>query len=94
VYKAIGVMQFVAQFMLVLKKIPTSNFLLFNNGIISAFYLNTTPGVPREQRFFPPTGVDARNVQDMLAAVMFVGRYSVKLVVTNTTTSIGLHTNR
>jgi hypothetical protein len=25
---------------------------------------------------------------------MFVGRYSVKLVVTNTTTSIGLHTNR
>ncbi|KAF7777755.1 CAZyme family AA7 [Agaricus bisporus var. burnettii] len=57
---------------------------LFQNGSISACYLNTTLGIPCEQGNVPPIGVDARTVEDVQAAVKFAGQHNLRLVVKNT----------
>lgn len=57
---------------------------IFNNGTISACYLNTTLGVPCGQGSVPPVGVDARSESDIQAAINFVKQHDLKLVVKNT----------
>jgi hypothetical protein len=57
---------------------------VFKNGSINACYLNTTLGIPCKQGNVPPIGVDARTVEDVQAAVKFVGQHNLRLVIKNT----------
>ncbi|EKM83321.1 hypothetical protein AGABI1DRAFT_69619 [Agaricus bisporus var. burnettii JB137-S8] len=57
---------------------------IFQNGSISACYLNTTFGIPCEKGNVPPVGVDARIVEDVQVAVKFAGQHNLRLVVKNT----------
>lgn len=63
-----------------------SNFetYTFNNGSISACYLNTTLGVPCQQGSVPIIGVDARSVGDIQAGVKFAAKHNLRLAVKNT----------
>ncbi|KAF9450811.1 FAD-binding domain-containing protein [Macrolepiota fuliginosa MF-IS2] len=54
------------------------------NGSISGCYLNTTLGLPCDQGSIPPIGVDVRTIEDVQAAVRFVGQHNLRLVVKNT----------
>ncbi|KAF9528446.1 FAD binding domain-containing protein [Crepidotus variabilis] len=54
------------------------------NGTVEGCYLNVTLGDPCKQGSVPPIGVDARNSQDVQAAVRFVKEHNLKLVVKNT----------
>ncbi|KAI6038830.1 hypothetical protein EDC04DRAFT_2569206 [Pisolithus marmoratus] len=63
---------------------PNFETFIFKNGTISACYLNTTLGAPCEQGNVPVIGVDARNPQDIQAAISFALQYKLKLVVKNT----------
>ncbi|KAI6040855.1 hypothetical protein EDC04DRAFT_2566471 [Pisolithus marmoratus] len=63
---------------------PNFETFTFKNGTISACYLNTTLGAPCEQGNVPVIGVDARNPQDIQAAISFALQYNLKLVVKNT----------
>ncbi|KDQ63536.1 hypothetical protein JAAARDRAFT_169472 [Jaapia argillacea MUCL 33604] len=57
---------------------------IFDNGTISACYLNTTLGIPCQQGSVPVIGVDARTVQDVQAGVKFAAEHNLRLVVKNT----------
>ncbi|KAF9262895.1 FAD-binding domain-containing protein [Marasmius fiardii PR-910] len=57
---------------------------IFENGTISACYLDTTLGAPCTQGSIPPVGVDARTVEDVQAAVKFAAAHNLRLVVKNT----------
>ena len=57
---------------------------IFDNGAISACYLNTTLEIPCRQGSVPPIGVDARSGSDVQAAVNFARQHNLKLVVKNT----------
>ncbi|KAF9262893.1 FAD-binding domain-containing protein [Marasmius fiardii PR-910] len=57
---------------------------VFNNGTISACYLNTALGAPCTQGSVPPIGVDARTVEDVQAAVKFAAQHNLRLVIKNT----------
>jgi len=50
---------------------PNFETFTFDNGSISACYLNTTLGVPCQQGSVPIVGVDARTVSDVQEAVTF-----------------------
>ena len=63
---------------------PNFETLIFNNGSISACYMNTTLAVPCQQGSVPITGVDVRSVSDIQAAVRFAVKYNLRLVVKNT----------
>jgi hypothetical protein len=63
---------------------PNFESFIFNNGSISACYMNTTLGVPCQQGSVPVTGVDARSVSDIQAAVKFAVQHNLRLVVKNT----------
>jgi hypothetical protein len=56
----------------------------FPNGTIEACYLNTTLGIPCQQGSVPVIGVDARMPGDIQAAVKFVAKHNLRLVVRNT----------
>jgi len=56
----------------------------FPNGTISACYINTSLGYPCTQGSVPPIGVDARNPQDIQAAIRFADTHNLKFVVKNT----------
>ena len=62
------------------------NFETFisHDGTPSACYLDTTLGIPCEQRNILPVGVDARSGRDVQAAVNFAKQYNLKLVVKTT----------
>lgn len=57
---------------------------IFPNNTVSACYLSTTLGFACEQGAIPPVGVDARNAEDVQAAVRFARRHNLKVVVHNT----------
>ena len=57
---------------------------IFDNGTISACYLNTSLGIPCEQGSVPPVGVDARSASDVQAAVNFAKQYNLKVAIKNT----------
>jgi hypothetical protein len=57
---------------------------LFPNGTISACYLNTDLGAPCEQGSVPVIGVDARSASDIQAAVKFVKKHNLRVVVKST----------
>ena len=57
---------------------------IFPNKTISACYINTTLGVPCGQGSVPPVGVDARSGTDIQAAVNFIRKHNLKLVVKST----------
>ncbi|KAF9260675.1 FAD-binding domain-containing protein [Marasmius fiardii PR-910] len=57
---------------------------IFPNGTISACYANVSLGFPCEQGNVPPIGVEARSVADIQAAVRFVAKHNLRLVVKNT----------
>ena len=63
---------------------PNFESFIFNNGSISACYLNTTLGVPCQQGSVPIIGVDARSVSDIQAAVKFAANHNLRLAVKNT----------
>ncbi|KAF9467719.1 hypothetical protein BDZ94DRAFT_980884 [Collybia nuda] len=63
---------------------PNFETFIFNNGTISACYLNTALGVPCKQGSVPVTGVDARSVHDVQATVKFAAGRNLRLVVKNT----------
>ncbi|KAJ3569435.1 hypothetical protein NP233_g5042 [Leucocoprinus birnbaumii] len=54
------------------------------NGSLSGCYLNTTLGLPCEQGSVPPIGIDARTIEDVQAAVRFVGQHNLRFAVKNT----------
>ena len=56
----------------------------FDNGTIDACYYNFTLGFPCEQGNIPIIGVDARTVADVQAAVKFVAKHDLRLVIKNT----------
>jgi hypothetical protein len=56
----------------------------FDNGSISACYLNTSLGAPCQQGSVPVIGVDARSAADVQATVKFVNSHNLRLVVKNT----------
>jgi hypothetical protein len=56
----------------------------FDNGSISACYLNTSLGTACEQGSVPVIGVDARSATDVQAAVKFANSHNLRLVVKNT----------
>ena len=62
------------------------NFETFisHDGTPAACYLDTTLGIPCEQRNILPVGVDARSGRDVQAAVNFAKQYNLKLVVKTT----------
>lgn len=63
---------------------PNFESFIFNNGSISACYMNTTLGVPCQQGSVPVVGVDARSVSDIEAAVKFAVKHNLRLAVKNT----------
>jgi len=63
---------------------PNFESFIFDNGSISACYLNTTLGVPCQQGSVPIAGVDARSVGDIQAAVKFAVQHNLRLVVKST----------
>ena len=62
----------------------TPRIYIFDNGSISACYLNTTLGVPCQQGGVPIIGVDARSVGDIQAGVRFAVKHNLRLAVKNT----------
>ena len=64
----------------------SSNFetYIFSNNTIAACYLNTTLVFPCSQGSVPIIGVDARSSEDVQAAVKFVAKHNLRLVVKNT----------
>jgi hypothetical protein len=66
------------------QQFPNFESYIFNNGSISACYLNTTLGVPCQQGSVPIIGVDARSVGDIQAAVKFAVKHNLRLAVKNT----------
>jgi len=56
----------------------------FPNGTIEACYLNTTLGIPCQQGSVPVIGVDARTPEDIQAAVKFVAKHNLRLVIKGT----------
>jgi hypothetical protein len=56
----------------------------FPNGTIEACYLNTTLGIPCRQGSVPVIGVDARTPEDIQAAVRFVAKHNLRVVIRNT----------
>jgi hypothetical protein len=56
----------------------------FLNGTIEACYLNTTLGIPCRQGSVPVIGVDARTPEDIQAAVKFVAKHDLRLVIKGT----------
>jgi hypothetical protein len=63
---------------------PNLETFVFDNGSISACYMNTTLGVPCGQGSVPNVGVDARSVGDIQAAVKFSVKNNLRLAVKNT----------
>ena len=63
---------------------PNFESFIFDNGSISACYLNTTLGVPCQQGSVPIIGVDARSVGDIQAGVRFAVKHNLRLAVKNT----------
>ena len=57
---------------------------MFQNGTISACYLNMTITGTCQQGSVPVIGVDARTTEDIQAAVNFAVQHRLKLVVKNT----------
>lgn len=57
---------------------------IFLNNTISACYLNTTLSFLCTQGSVPIIGVDARSPEDVQAAVKFVAKHNLRLVVKNT----------
>jgi hypothetical protein len=57
---------------------------IFDNGTIDACYLNTTLGAPCRQGSVPVVGIDARRASDVQAAVKFVRKHNLRLVVKST----------
>ena len=57
---------------------------MFQNGTVSACYLNTTITGICEHGSVPIIGVDARTVEDIQAAVHIAVQHNLKLVVKNT----------
>ena len=66
------------------QQFPNFESYIYNNGSISACYLNTTLGVPCQQGSVPIIGVDARSVGDIQAAVKFAVKHNLRLAVKNT----------
>lgn len=66
-----------------MEKINWESFT-FDNGTIDACYYNFTLGLPCDQGNIPIIGVDARTVADVQAAVGFVSKHDLRLVVKNT----------
>jgi hypothetical protein len=56
----------------------------FSNGTTQACYLDTTLGVPCQQGSVPVIGVDARTPEDVQAAVKFVAKHNLRLVIKTT----------
>ena len=63
---------------------PNFETFVFDNGSISACYMNTTLGVPCGQGSVPNVGVDARSVGDIRVAVKFSVKNHLRLAVKNT----------
>lgn len=63
---------------------PNFESFIFENGSISACYLNTTLGVPCQQGNVPIVGVDARSASDIQAAVKFAANHNLRLTIKNT----------
>ncbi|EAU82165.2 FAD binding domain-containing protein [Coprinopsis cinerea okayama7 len=57
---------------------------IFSNGTIDACPLNGTPGMVCGQGSVPPIGVDARNPEDIQAAIEFANEHYLRIVVKNT----------
>lgn len=65
-------------------QLPNFESYIFPNGTISACYMNTSLGAACQQGSVPVIGVDARSVSDVQAAVKFVAKHNLRLVVKNT----------
>jgi len=63
---------------------PNFETFIFENGTIDACYLNTTLDFACKQGSVPVIGVDARSASDIQAAVKFVNKHNLRLVVKNT----------
>jgi hypothetical protein len=63
---------------------PNLESFTFDNGSISACYLNTSLGIPCTQGSVPVIGVDARSVSDIQVAVKFAVKHNLRLAVKNT----------
>lgn len=63
---------------------PNFESFIFNNGSISACYLNTTLGIPCEQGSVSNIGVVANSVSDIQNAVKFAVKHNLRTVVKNT----------
>lgn len=63
---------------------PNFEAYIHGNGSIDACYVNTTLGYQCKQGSVPTTGVDARAISDVQAAVKFATKHNLRLVVKNT----------
>lgn len=63
---------------------PNFESYIFPNGSISTCPLNATLGIPCGQGSVPVSAVDARSPVDIVAAVNFVKKYNLRLVIKNT----------
>lgn len=63
---------------------PNFETFIFTNDSISACYQNTTLGVPCQQGSVSPIGVDARNAEDIQAAVAFAEKWNLRVVIKGT----------
>lgn len=63
---------------------PNYQTYIFDNGTISACYLNTNLGYPCTQGSVPNIGVDARLKEDVIAAVKFAARHNLRVAIKST----------
>ncbi|KAM6495416.1 hypothetical protein JOM56_008122 [Amanita muscaria] len=68
----------------VISHLPDGRSFTFDNGTIDACYYDFTLGFPCDQGNIPIIGVDARTIADVQAAVGFVSKHDLRLVVKNT----------